>query len=574
MQPRSFDNIVSRQLHHFSDASQSGYGAVTYLGIVNGDGQIHCAFMIAKSRLTPLKTISIPRLELSAATVSIRLDRMMRKELQLPIDASYFWIDSTSVLKYINNEDKRFHTFVANRVAVVRDSSDPSQWSHVETKVNPDDDASRGLTADEFLGSTRWMNGPDFLWKPEATWPSHPSDALEIAEGDPEVKRESTSCAMVVDSAVTTTDRVLQGFSSWQKLIKFVAWMLRYRNNLRRAACDRNKSDPIKAKVKGTLKPICVDEMKEAELSIVKYVQEKCFAEEIQALRKSPTSGEQMTDVPTVSQKTSTVKKASRVCQLDPVLVDGVMRVGGCLCRSSLPEEARHQMILPQDHHITELIIRHYHFLSGHSGKEYVLSLLRGKLWVINASSRVSKMLASCFDCRRRQAPVMEQKMADLPEDRVTPDLPPFSHVGVDFFGPFLVEQARSQVKRYGCIFTCLTVRAVHIEIAHSLDTDSFIDTFCRFVARRGRPVLIRSDNGTNLVSGEKEIRNSIAQWNKQQIHEVLLQQDVKWIFDPPAGSHHGGIWEQCIRTTRKVLAALLKEQLLKDETANAHVRG
>ena len=163
MQPRSFDNIVSRQLHHFSDASQSGYGAVTYLRIVNGDGQIHCAFMIAKSRLTPLKTISIPRLELSAATVSIRLDRMMRKELQLPIDASYFWTDSTTVLKYINNEDKRFHTFVANRVAVVRDGSDPSQWRHVETKVNPADDASRGLTADEFLGSTRLMNGSDFL---------------------------------------------------------------------------------------------------------------------------------------------------------------------------------------------------------------------------------------------------------------------------------------------------------------------------------------------------------------------------------------------------------------------------
>ena len=163
MQPRSFDNIVSRQLHHFSDASQSGYGAVTYLRIVNGDGQIHCAFMIAKSRLTPLKTISIPRLELSAATVSIRLDRMMRKELQLPIDASYFCTDSTTVLKYINNEDKRFHTFVANRVAVVRDGSDPSQCRHVETKVNPADDASRGLTAYEFLGSTRLMNGSDFL---------------------------------------------------------------------------------------------------------------------------------------------------------------------------------------------------------------------------------------------------------------------------------------------------------------------------------------------------------------------------------------------------------------------------
>ena len=132
-----------------------------------------------------------------------------------------------------------------------------------------------------------------------------------------------------------------------------------------------------------------------------------------------------------------------------------------------------------------------------------MLSLLRGKFWVINASSMVRRLLASCFDCRRRQTPVNEQKMADLPQDRVTAGLPPFSNVGVDFFGPFMVKQGRRQVKRYGCIFTCLAIRAVHIEVTHSLDTDSFIDALQGFMARRGRPVLVRSDNGGNFVCGE-----------------------------------------------------------------------
>ena len=117
-----------------------------------------------------------------------------------------------------------------------------------------------------------------------------------------------------------------------------------------------------------------------------------------------------------------------------------------------------------------------YHFASGHSGREYVLPLLRSKFWVIRANSVVRKLLANCFSCRRRPAPVCSQKMADLPKERVTRGQPLFSHVGIDFFGPFMEKQGRSQVKRHGCIFTRLTIRAVHLEIAHSLDTDSFIN--------------------------------------------------------------------------------------------------
>ena len=233
MKPRSLDEGVSRQLHHFSDASETGYGAVTYLRLTDKKGQIHCAFIMAKSRLVPLKTTSTPRLELSAATVAIKLDKLMRKELQLPIDTSHFWTNSTTVLKYIRNEDKRFRTFVANRIAMIRDGSEPSQWRHVETKLNPSDDASRGLTADAFFAAMRWVSGPPFLWKSEADWPCQFSDELGVSDGDPEGRKEAKTCTTAVEAAAAETDRILERFSSWQKLKKFIAWTLRYRKNLR-----------------------------------------------------------------------------------------------------------------------------------------------------------------------------------------------------------------------------------------------------------------------------------------------------------------------------------------------------
>ena len=157
--------------------------------------------------------------------------------------------------------------------------------------------------------------------------------------------------------------------------------------------------------------------------------------------------------------------------------------------------------------------------------------------------------------------------MADLPSARVTSDQPPFTCVGVDYFGPFLVRQKRSQVKRYGVIFTCLAMRAVHLEISHSLDTNSFILALRRLIARRGQVKEIRSDNGTNFVGGEKELCVMIESWNQAAIHQSLIQKGITWIFNPPSASHYGGVWERLIRSTRKIIGGLVKEQNLDDES-------
>ena len=133
-----------------------------------------------------------------------------------------------------------------------------------------------------------------------------------------------------------------------------------------------------------------------------------------------------------------------------------------------------------------------------------------------------------------RQARVGEQKLADLPQDRITPDKPPFTYVGVDCFGPFLIRRGRSEVKRYGVLYACLVVRAVHIEVAQSFDSDSFSNSFRRSIARRVTSQQMRSDNDGNFVSGESEVSRFINSWNQEKTADFLLQRNVQWIFNPP----------------------------------------
>ena len=130
-----------------------------------------------------------------------------------------------------------------------------------------------------------------------------------------------------------------------------------------------------------------------------------------------------------------------------------------------------------------------------------------------------------------------------------------------------LVKQGRARVKRYGWLFTCLAIRAVRIETAHLLDTDSFIDALCRFIARRGKPVEVRSDRGTNFEGGERELREAVVEWNEAQVNEFLCQKEIKLVFNPSAASHMGGVWERLICSVKRILKVLLTEQLVTDET-------
>ena len=183
-------NMKHNQLHNFFDASAREYGAVSYLRLVDCNGRIHCSFVLGKSRLTPMTKITIPRLEIAAAATATKVSSMIQRGLDLPIDEDIYWTDSTRALGYITNEDRRFKTFVANKISVIHENSHPNQWHYVNTKLNPTDDASRGLSAEELVNNERWLKGPDFLWSSEDNWPRQSDVTIAVKENDLEVKEE------------------------------------------------------------------------------------------------------------------------------------------------------------------------------------------------------------------------------------------------------------------------------------------------------------------------------------------------------------------------------------------------
>ncbi len=553
VKPPGFGMVQSTQLHHFADASESGYGTVSYLRLENAEGEIHSSFIMGKSRVAPLKQTTIPRSELTAATVAVRTDRMLKDELDMSIDRTVFWTDSMTVLRYIRNTTSRFRTFVSNRLAIIHDGSEPSDWRYVNTKSNPADIASRGISADGLLQGGRWISGPEFLRKTEDMWPDVP---LEISDSpnpcDPEVKLVAlgtvVSSLPVVESSVEAINKLIERYSSWFALKRSVCWILKIRKVLLQRV--RHKNGSREESILCDSGRISVQDMNDAENAILMYVQRQAFADELD----------------TLSKRRLQVKSSSSIRKLDPVLDCGLLRVGGRLSEACMPMESKHPIILPKNHHISTLILRQTHNNLQHVGRNQMLACLRQRYWLINAPSAIRKLISKCVTCRRQTAQMGEQKMANLPEDRLIPDEPPFTRVGVDYFGPFEVKQRRSRVKRYGVIFTCLASRAVHLEVAASLDTDSYVNALRRFIARRGQVMKMRSDNGTNFTGAERELARAIQDWNLSQIHESMLQRNVDWQFNPPAGSHFGGVWERLIRTVRRAMNSVVKQQVLDDE--------
>ena len=521
------------QLHIFSDASELGYGACAYMRLTDTDNRTTCSFLIGKSRLAPMKQMTIPRLELSAAVVACRLYAFLAEELDMKIDSVTFWTDSAIVLGYIRNESRRFKTFVANRLSEIHDTTTPEQWRHVDTCLNPADIAFSGIEACDTQKFDKWFNGPDFLWQSPDKWPKQ-FIQTEVTETDLEVKRETRVHATTSD----IVENIVGYFSSWTKLVQAVAWLLRFKDYFK----ERFLANSDKCS-KGRLS---VTELRRAESAILAHVQGSYFHDELAVL-----------------QKGKPVNRNSRLSNLNPVIHDNMIKLNG---RTNYTDGTKWLVILPNNHHVTKLIIRHYHETYGHVGTQQVLAATREKYWIVKGPSTVKRTIKECFLCRRQSGQPCKQQMAPLLQEQTTPNKPPFSFVGVDFFGPLIVKVGRSHVKRYGCLFTCLTTRAVHIEIAHSLDTDSFIAAFQRFTSRRGHPEKVFSDNGTNLVAGDRALRESMQQWNQSKIEKHMKWREIEWHFNPPYSSHMGGTWERMIRSTRTILKAIVQEQLLTDE--------
>lgn len=261
--------------------------------------------------------------------------------------------------------------------------------------------------------------------------------------------------------------------------------------------------------------------------------------------------------------------------KLDPFLDEhGILCVGGRLRRANLEDDIKFPILLPRKGHITNLVVQHFHETSLHQGRTTTLNEIRSSgYWIVGGTSSVSDYIFNCVKCRKLRGSTQSQKMADLPEDRLHP-APPFTYCAVDYFGPWIIKEKRKEIKRYGALFTCMTSRAIHLEVSHSLETDSFINALRRFICRRGPIRQLRSDQGTNFVGAKKELKEALTELDHAKIVRELLKNNCDWLnfrMNVPSASHMGGVWERQIRSVRNVLSVLLDNNgtQLDDESLN-----
>ena len=539
--PPGFGQVNDVSMHVFSDASEYGYGACAYLRQVNCEGKIHVAFVMSKSRVTPLKPTTMPRLELTAATLASELGILLQDELRIPRLEVRYWVDSRIVLGYIFNETRRFRVFVANRVQKIRSRTETTQWSYTDTKNNPADYISRGLTSKDKTKIEKWINGPEFLWKEIV---SAPTEVLEIAEDDDEVRTVKVNKMSVEEEWLLPQ---LETISKWMRVKRVVAWIRRFLHN------HLMMKSAVKEKQYKT-GDLSVEEIQDAETCILKLMQERWLGEEVERL------------------KNDKVLRKGNLSKFDPFLDDnGILRIGGRLHKdSSLDFNEKFPVVLPKKCHTTRRIVEWCHQKVEYSGRTATQNELRTRgFWV--SSTVVKRVVFESVRRRLLQGKMGEQKMADLPLDRLGSDAP-FTYCGVDLFGPFLVKERRSELKRYGVLYTCFASRAIHIETTCSLETDTFLLSFRRFTARRGPVRSLHSDNGTNFVGADNELKRAFDEMDHSKIKAHLGERSCEWITwkrNPPTASHMGGVWERQIRSVRAILQSLLKTygHVLNDES-------
>ena len=521
------------QLHVFSDASLTAYATAAYLRFEYEDGSTRVTLIMSKSRVAPLKPLSVPRLELQAALLGARLAKFIENEIEIDINERFLWSDSSTVLHWINSEPRVRQVFVANRLGEIGELTRNSEWRWVPTAQNPADDATRFLN-DALKLNSRWFNRPDFLKQPESEWPK--GKFLSAEEKSSIDKLEMRKIYIYSISAKITDLPFTTRLLGWRGLLVY-ARRIRAASKRWRHVVDM-----------GT--PIQV--VKESENYWYRVIQSDCFQTEMSELKKGKD-----------------VAKSSKIANLSPFLDQNqILRANG---RVNLVNEnfENQPIILDSNHYATRLLISEYHRKYYHSSNNTVLNELRQKYYILGLRNTLRSISCKCLVCRLRRGKPKNPLMANLPEGRMAIRQRPFSHCGIDYFGPMYVKIGRRREKRWGVLFTCLTTRAIHIELAHSLNTSSAIMSIQRLAARRGVPLVMYSDNGTNFQGASKELKEEIETIDNDGINDFMLKKGIEWRFNPPDAPHMGGAWERMIRSVKVALNATLCEQAPSEEVLN-----
>jgi hypothetical protein len=505
--------VISCSLHTFCDASKTAYAAAVFIRF-EYSSCVQVQLIQAKARVAPVKTITIPRLELLAATIGTRLATSIVKELEQKDIALFFWSDSSAVITWIKRDD-HWGVFVWNRVQEIRELTSKESWRHVPGFMNPADLPSRGCTVPHLIQS-RWWEGPYWLKLPAKEWPS--GDPLPDEEIVGQERRKSIVSSLLCKEG--QNDWYYAFSHNYDKIVSVLAWVLRFVNS-----CRKNRAK------QGSGKVVQWEEIMLAEKCVIRYVQQEAFA--------GPQD--------------------DRISRLCPYMDnEGIIRLRTKVVERADLRDFGIPAILPSSHPVVEMLVLRAHGKARHVGVQGLLSLLRERFWILKGRKTIRAILTKCVVCRRHSAKHISTIPPALPEPRVR-DAAVFETTGVDMAGPLFLKDCR---KAWVCLYTCAVYRAVHLELTSSLSTESFLQTFRRFVARRGRPAIIYSDNGTNFRGTDQAFRQ--LDWEK--IIRTSTIERIDWRFNPPTAAWWGGWWERLIRLLKQLLKRTLARASLTYE--------
>lgn len=498
------------------DASQQAFGAVAYVRWTLENGEFTTRFMMAKSRVAPLKELSIPRLELQATVVAARLCESVTSESRIRFNNINIFTDSMIALAWLQSE-VRLKTFCSSRVAEIRSKTKVEYFYHIPTEHNAADDISRGLDVHALDG--RWITGPAFFLRPEEKWPAKQILGQYTKEDfDREVAKKTTASALVTREELPDVGYC----STWKKLVRVRAYVRRFINNFVFAKIDKTKTQE---------KSLTLQEEENAKMDLI-----------ISAQR-----GLEM----------------KKICSLTPKKTEKGVIVASPRTNQLMGYENYLPPIIPRNAKISELIVAHHHRY-GHPGIATCAAKVRREFWIIGVHKIAKKIKFRCVFCREMDGKTQLQIMADLPPVRLQTFSPPFYNTALDYFGPIRVRFSRNKTtKVYGVLFTCLSTRAVYIDIATDYSTAALLMVLRRFFTIRGYPVTFWSDRGTNLVGADLELRKAIQGFDQKSLKDFCHERQIQWRFFTPTAAHQNGCTEALIKSCKRSLRMAIGEQRL-----------
>lgn len=492
-------------------------------------------FVASKSRVSPLRELTIPRLELLSALLLARLMDSITHCLanELELSSPICCTDSRVAHYWIIGHGKEWKQFVQNQVKEIRRLVPAECWRHCPGKDNPADLPSRGLPLLELLQNRLWREGPDWLAKARHIG-SDSGDAMPT-ECATEMKSSSKQPTpiLLTTAEETGVSQIIDcsNYSSITKLLRVTACVFKFLYILRQRI--RRDNPPLSPEIQ----PEDIDSallfwIKESQRCLLNDQRFKSWSQQFFLFTDDK----------------------------------GVLRCGGRLSNATLPYATRHPVLLSRDHYLTSLLVRQAHQQVMHNGVKETLTELRTRYWLIKGRSLVRKIIHKCVICRRFEGKqCLAPPPPPLPQFRVKEE-PPFTHTGVDFAGPIFIKRSGSvgSDKVWLCLYTCCVVHAVHLDIVPDMTTAAFLRSFKRFSARRGFPRKIISDNGKTFKAAAKLIKALVTH---KDVQEHLANIGTKWCFNIEKAPWWGGMFERLIRSAKRCLKKMIgRARLTFDE--------